>query len=56
MSLDEFIECMGVVLYGKGRFFRQDDGTWYDRDKCDYASTAEVLERIYRQCSEEIGF
>lgn len=56
MSLDEFIQCMGVVLYGKERFFQEKADVWYDRDKCDYASTAEVLERIYRQCNEEIGF
>ena len=55
MSIDEFISCMGVVLYGKERFFRQDDARWYDREHCDYVSTAKVLERIYQQCSDEIG-
>lgn len=55
MSLDEFITCMGVVLYGKERFFRQDNGSWYDRHFSDYVSTAVVLERIYRQCDAELS-
>lgn len=55
MSIDDFIMCMGVILYGKERFFRQDDGNWYDRDYCDYVSTAKVLERIYRQCDAELA-
>lgn len=55
MSIDDFISCMGVALYGKERFFRQDNGLWYDRRVCDYVCTAEILERIYKQCAEEIG-
>ena len=55
MNLDEFISCMGVVLYGKERFFRQDNALWYDRDHNDYVSTAEVLKRIYNQCDKELS-
>ena len=55
MNLDEFISCMGVVLYGKERFFRQDNALWYDRDHSDYVSTAEVLKRIYDQCDKELS-
>ena len=54
MALDEFISCMGVVMYGKERFFRQDNALWYDLHICDYVSTAEVLKRIYEQCEEEM--
>ena len=39
MNLDEFISCMGVVLYGKERFFRQENALWYDRNYADYVST-----------------
>ena len=50
MSIDEFISCMGVVLCGEERFFRQDDALWYDRRYNDCVSTAEILKRIYDQC------
>lgn len=55
MSLDDFISAMGALLYGKQRFFRQDNATWYDRQECDYVSTATVLDRIYHNCSSELG-
>lgn len=55
MGIDEFISCMGVVLYGKERFFREENELWYDRSYADYISTAEVLKRIYDQCDEELS-
>lgn len=55
VSIDEFISCMGVVLYGKERFFRQENALWYDRNYADYVSTAEVLKRIYEQCDKELS-
>ena len=54
MSIDDFISSMGCILYGKERFFRQQNGTWYDRHYCDYASTTEILKRIYAQCEMEL--
>lgn len=33
--------------YGKQRFFQQENGTWYDRDKCDYITTAAMILRAY---------
>lgn len=56
MEINDFIECMGVLLYGKGRFFRQESGVWYDRACCDYVTVDKVLERIYEQCSKEIEY
>ena len=56
MSLDEFISCMGVVIYGKERFFRQDNRSWYDRKCADYVSTATVLQRIYKYCDSELAW
>ena len=55
MSIDEFISCMGVVLYGKERFFRQENALWYDREHGDYVCTAVILDRIYHQCDKELG-
>ena len=54
MSIDDFISSMGVLLYGKERFFRQDDGRWYDREHGDYVSTAEILKRICERYEEEL--
>ena len=33
--------------YGKQRFFQHEDGTWYDRYKCDYITTAAMILRAY---------
>lgn len=55
MNLDEFISCMGVVLYGKERFFRQENALWYDRYYSDFVSTGEILRRIYEQCDKELS-
>ena len=33
--------------YGKQRFFQQENGTWYDRDKCDYITTSKMILRAY---------
>lgn len=56
MDIDEFIEMMGVILYGKERFFKQSNSLWYDRDYCDYVDQGTVLGRIYKQCSEEMDW
>ena len=55
MSLDEFISCMGVVIYGKERFFRQDNGSWYDYMCGDFVSVEVVLQRIYEYCDNELS-
>ena len=39
--------ALTAVEYGKDRFFQQPNGTWYDRDKCDYVSTSKMILRSY---------
>lgn len=33
--------------YGKQRFFQQENGTWYDCDKCDHITTSKMILRAY---------
>lgn len=56
MDVDEFIEKMGVILYGKERFFKGFNDLWYDRDCGDIVYQSTVLGRIYKQCSEEMDW
>ena len=39
--------ALTAMEYGKDRFFQQPNGTWYDRDKCDYISTSKMILRAY---------
>lgn len=56
----DFLACANVITelaavdYGKERFFRQKDGTWYDRDGCDYISLEEMLTRAYESIAKNI--
>lgn len=46
LLVGEFI-ALTSLDYGKQRFFQQENCTWYDRDKCDYITTATMILRAY---------
>lgn len=45
-TLYNFIKELGSITYGKERFFRQDNGKWYDREHADYVTLDDVIRRI----------
>ena len=46
------VTFLGSVTYGKGRFYRQDNGIWYDRGKGDYITLEQLVERAEDIISE----
>lgn len=48
----DFLKSISSRMYGKERFFRQTNGTWYDREQADYISLEEMMDRIYQQIVE----
>lgn len=44
-ALERIVTFLGSVTYGKERFFRQENGIWYDRDKGDYITLEQIVER-----------
>lgn len=48
----DFLKAISSRMYGKERFFRQTNGTWYDREQADYISLEEMMDRIYQQIVE----
>lgn len=51
-TLYDFIKELGSITYGKERFFRQDNGTWYDRKHADYITLDDVIRRIVDAVNE----
>jgi hypothetical protein len=45
-TLYNFIKVLGSITYGKERFFRQDNGMWYDRKHAGYITLDDVIRRI----------
>ena len=45
-ALDYIITYVGVSTFGNGRWFRQEDGTYYDRLFEDYVDLEEVAKRL----------
>ena len=45
-ALDYIITYVGTATFGKGRWFRQEDGTYYDRLFEDYVDLEEVAKRL----------
>lgn len=45
-ALDYIITYVGTATFGKGRWFRQSDGTYYDRLFEDYVDLEEVAKRL----------
>lgn len=45
-ALDYIITYVGSATFGKGRWFRQSDGTYYDRLFEDYVDLEEVAKRL----------
>ena len=48
----DFLKSISSRMYGKERFFKQTNGTWYDRYRADYISLEEMMDRIYQQIVE----
>ena len=53
VMLGEFI-ALTSLDYGKQRFFRQDDGSWYDRNDGSYVPMATVILRSYEAIARNI--
>ena len=53
VMLGEFI-ALTSLDYGKQRFFRQDDGMWYDREDGSYVPAATVILRSYDSIAQNI--
>lgn len=49
-ELYELFDRITTAWNGKQRFFRQDDGTIYDRNKCDYVKSLD--DAVNRFCIE----
>lgn len=45
-EFESLVRTIGSITYGKERWFLQDDGTWYDRQECDYIDISELHYRI----------
>lgn len=57
-DIDSMVSTFVVLTsaeYGKQRFFQQEDGTWYDRDQCDYIKTRQMILRAYNALNPHIS-
>ena len=52
LSAYDVLDWIGTAYWGKQMYFMQNDGTIYDRYKCDYVS----LEEAVRRLAEMIGY
>lgn len=51
--LQELIRFVGVVTYGKERWFKQ-NGCWYDRVDGQYIQNKQLLDRICSAINSEV--
>lgn len=45
-ALEDIIKYVGSATFGKERWFKQENGIWYDRLFCDYVELDEVVKRL----------